>query len=135
MSSPADDIKTVLENNGVATFATDLFISKEPTSPDNCITLYDTGGYEANPKWSMDEPTVMARIRNNSYPDGYAKCEEIKDALLGLPKQAINSTTYVGVWMEGEINFIEYDDNGRAIFTMNFRIVREPTESGNRQSL
>lgn len=135
MSSPADDIATILENNGVATFADDMFVSKEPASPDDCITLYDTGGFEPNPKWSIGQPTVMARVRNVHYPSGYAKCEEIKDALLGLPKQAVDSTTYVGVWMEGDINFIEYDDNGRAIFTINFRISRESAASGNRQQL
>jgi len=132
MSTPANDLKDILENKGVAVFKEDMHISKEPAKPNNVITLYDTGGYPPNPKFSQGQPTVLIRVRNSSYVNGYDKCVEIKDALLGLPKQVINSTTYVGIWMESDIGFIEYDENGRAIWTMNFRISREPTPSGNR---
>lgn len=135
MAAPSVDIKDILVSDGIGTFTDDIHISKEPASPDNVITIYDTGGQEANPKWSIDRPSVMIRVRNNNYLNGYSKCKDIKDSLLGLSKQTINSTEYIAIWLQGEINFIEYDDNNRAIFTLNFNINREPPASGNRQSL
>lgn len=135
MSTPADDLKTILEDKGVATFKKDMFVAKEPADPHDVITLYDTGGFPPNPKHPKGQPTVMVRVRNTGYKDGYAKAREVKDALLGLPKQDINSTTYVGVWMEGDIGFVRYDDSDRAIFTMNFRVSREPPASGNRKEV
>ncbi len=135
MSSPINDILKLLEENNIGTFNEDIFISKEPNEPHNTVTLYDTGGADPNPKWNIDNPTIMIRVRNSSYITGYDKCEEIKNTLLGLPKQDINGMSYIGIWMQGDINFIEYDENNRAIFTMNYRITREPTNSGNRKQL
>jgi hypothetical protein len=141
MGAPSVDIKDVLVTASVGTFAStsgwSIRISKEPTSPDSTITVYDTGGFEPSAKWLLDFPTVQVRVRGDKldYVAAYAKIQAVKDALLGLPRQTVNGTVYVGVWQEGDIFSLGYDDTDRPLLISNFRIAREPASGTNRASL
>lgn len=141
MTSPAQDLKDKLESAGVATFAAtsgwSLRVGKEPATPDTTVTLYDTGGPDPNPKWLIEEPRVMARVRGaaDDYPGAYAKAIEVRDELLGSPRETVNGTVYVGIWAEQDPSLIEYDEESRPVFTINFRLVIEPASGKHRQSL
>ncbi len=128
MKSPAEDIKDVLESSavGIGTFGTDLFVSKEPSEPDACTTIYDTPGQEPEAGYRYDRPGVQVRVRGTAggYQAAYAKIEDVKEALHGLGDETWNGTRYVGIWATGDPNFLGYDDNGRPIFTINFRVHR-----------
>jgi hypothetical protein len=132
MNSPAADIASILVSAGVGAMGNSgwaIKIGLEPTTPDTAITIYDTGGYPPNPKWLQDNPTVQARIRGSvgGYPAAYSKALAVRDALLGFAGQAINGTNYAGIWCMGDIVSLGYDDSNRPIFTVNFRMVREPS--------
>lgn len=137
------DMKDVLEAYNVGTFGNGggisggwpIFIGSEPDMPNDCITLYDTPGTAPNPKWLLDYPRFMARVRSHSYEQGFAKAEELKGALLGLPSQDINGIRYVGIYVVTDTYFLQADGKGRSIFVNTWRTIREPIEGEHRQPL
>jgi hypothetical protein len=130
------DIRDILSTAGVGTVAStsgwSLQVSREPAVPDSVVTIYDTGGFESNAKWLLDNPTVQVRVRGNvnAYPAAYAKAQEVKDILLGIQPQTRNGTDYIGIWQTSDILFLQYDESNRPILVSNWRIVREPSSTG-----
>jgi len=127
MNSPAYDVANILESTafGLGVIGTDIFIGREPASPDNCITVFDTGGYEPESSDVVYElPTVMIKVRNKTYTNGYAKIAAIKAALHKAANIAEGTTRYIAIWAQSDIITLGYDDNNRALFSVNFRIHR-----------
>ena len=57
MNPTAEDMKDILDNSATGlTFATNLFCFKQPDSPDECVTLYDTGGFTPTPQYYSPIP-------------------------------------------------------------------------------
>lgn len=127
-NAPSFDIASILRANGVDAGTWLVFESREPENPNSTVTVYDSGGLASNPAWILDFPSVQIRVRGdiNKYTLAYDKSQEIKDLLLGLPKQVINTTEYIGIWVLGDITALGYDDNKRPILVQNWRIAREP---------
>jgi hypothetical protein len=130
MSSPAHELALFLAGKGVGVFAQTLHVSREPTSPDNVVTLYDTGG--SNPLYSdhaeLREQNIQVRVRNTSYPNAYTKMQEVVRLFQGQEPFTQGVHDYAGVWQIGDILSIGRDDNDRVLLTGNFRVVRSPTE-------
>lgn len=137
MSSPAEDIALFLENEGVGTRGTNIFVGREPEISALSITLINSGGLAPNPKWLRDYPSVQIRLRSTVY--GYSaawdKANDIKDALLGEPTTTLNSKNYVQFLQLGDILDLGPDANNRALISMNFRFAVERTSGGNREAL
>ena len=112
-----------------------LFIGSEPADPNDCVTLYDIPGEPPNPKWLLDFPRFMVRVRSDNYVAGFNKCEEIKDALLGLPSQTIGDIRYDGVWVVVDTHFLLADARSRSVFISTFRSIREPIDGTHRLPL
>lgn len=146
-NAPSEDIVDILVAEGIGTAAAQsgwgIYRRKEPdiegVSPNTVVTVYDTGGLDPNPKFLLDQPTIMIRVRGNpnEYDLTYTKCEAVKDALLGLVAQSIHGTFYVGIWQQSDIFFIGDDEKDRPVFTLNFLIRRQPAEKStdNRDAL
>lgn len=140
-NSPSEDLKDKLVAQGVGTFAASsgwsISIGHEYADPHTTITLYDTSGGEPNPKHLLDEPNVQVRVRADpgDQPGAYAKAREVMNTLLGLPQETINGTVYVGIWALNDPYLLGYDDNQRPLYTVNFRLVREPSSGDHRTSL
>ncbi len=128
MNPSSFDIKDLLDaDSGVGlTFPTDLFVSEMPKEPDKCAAVFDTGGYDAMSNYDYKRPTVQVRVRGDKggYLAAHALAQSIFDLLHGSDNQTVNSTRYIGIWAEGDIMFIGYDDNRRPLLSMNFRIHR-----------
>jgi hypothetical protein len=126
MNAPSVDIKDFLVNAGIGTFGTDLFVSKEPESPNACVTVYDTGGFDAEAAYTYDRPTVQVRVRGDKqdYSDAFTKAQSVRDELHGKYNETINGTRYVGIWIQGDIFTLGYDANDRPILAVNFRMHR-----------
>lgn len=156
MPSPAENAAFLLNSKSVASTAStpsanawSIKIGKLVDKPDKLVALYDSGGFSPNTKWLLDFVTVQAIIRSakDGYQAGYAKAQEVKDALLGLDPQAIGTPPispepdlrdwWSGVTMLSDIAFLKYDDNNRALFSINFRILQEkvPSTLTNRAAL
>lgn len=127
MSSPAEDLATHIGSLPAFTLGTDLFIGKEPESPPACATLYDTGGGAQDSMNDVDESFVMLRVRDDSYSAGYEKARIIKLSLQSIPPLTLGDNYLVGIWMTSNIAFIGKDGNDRSIFSLNMRLVQEPT--------
>jgi hypothetical protein len=131
MNAPSVDIKTILEANSSLGLAlgTNLFISEMPIEPNECAVIYDTGGYDPEADYNYERPTIQIRIRGNKgeYVDANTLAQDIRDELHGTVNETIDGARYVGIWCEGDVNFIAYDDNQRPEFSVNFRIHRTST--------
>lgn len=135
MGSPAEGAATILQTAGVGHLtspSSTAWVMKigrlmEIAGHDQMVALYDTGGFNPNTKWLLDFVTVQAIIRSapDAYGAGYAKAQQVKDALLGLEPQAVGSDWWAGVTMLSDIAFLKHDDKNRALFSINFRILQE----------
>lgn len=124
MNSPACDIQQILLASDFPVEISSLFVGKEPQSPANCVTIYDTGGFVPE---LYDKPTIMIRVRNTDYADGYSLMHEIRDGLHELTEQIQGGTRYIAIWSMGDVQYLRHDENNRSIFTANFRIFRTPS--------
>ena len=137
MANYAVSMKDILEAAGIGTFKTDLFVGKMPEDPDAAVSVMRSGGKSANPKWLLDEPSMQVRVRGeiNGYVDAEAKAQAVKDALLGLPSQDINGDRWVQVNMIGDIVPLGFDEQNRAMFSLNWGLIIEPAAGTYRLAL
>ena len=137
LNSPAIDISSFLQAQGIGTEGTDLFISREPASPDMTITITDTGGFPPNPKYLRDEPTIQVRVRGNKndYNSAWNKMQEIKDVMLGAQPQLLNGTDYVLFVLATDPISLGFDESSRPLIISNWNLVREMQSGGNRVAL
>ena len=106
-----------------------IFIGGEPSKPDTCITLYDTGGTSPNQEAELYDPLLQIRVRAHDYGDGYNKAASIRDYLFQLTGATIGNWYYTGFWLVNDIQPIKKDENNRWVFTVNFRLMKQPVNS------
>ncbi len=108
-----------------------------PDSPDKATMISDTGGTDPNPKWLLDFPTcqIMVRGEVSGYLDTFREAKALKDLLLGVDSQDINSDRLVSVTMNGDLGFIGRDETMRPLFVMNLALITEPQVVGNSNRL
>lgn len=130
MNSASEDIKDMLDGESSLglTYGTDLFIGKEPSTPDNCVTIFDTPSF---PPMRAVDPTVkyyyssvQIRVRNKRYLDGYAVARNIFDSLHNRAQEMWNGTLYTVIQAAGEPALLDWDGNNRPRFIINFNMNR-----------
>lgn len=124
MSSPAYDIAQYLASQGVGVFggssAWSINVSREPASPDDCITLYDTGGAGLDTDdRDIDRVSFQVRVRSFDYLSARAMQVAIRDLLLIDPGVAAGGNLYT-ISQESNIMHIGRDENDRQILTANY---------------
>jgi hypothetical protein len=129
MNAPSQDIKDMLVSSAAGldvTFATDLFVSTMPESPDQCVAIYDSPGFPPEPNYEYYYPGVQIRVRGDQggYRAAWTLAESIRDVLKAVHDETWNSTKYVQIWCSGEIYSLGQDENNRPLFSMNFSIQR-----------
>lgn len=130
MNTPAVDIKDMLggDSSLALTFSEDLFVAEEPMSPDNCVTVYDTPGGEAqvtlNKSHKLMLPSIQVRVRNNDYRNGWDQIHDIRTFLDARVGETQNGTYYSLIKAKSEPELLSRDENGRFIFVINFEIHR-----------
>ena len=131
MNSTSEDIKDMLEAEASLglTHLTNLFIGREPPTPDNCVTIFDTPGRPPMTALNKDDgnyyyPSIQIRIRNNNYATGWALINAIKVLLHGSGPEIWNSTTYTVIICAQEPFLLGWDENDRTWFIANFDIQR-----------
>ena len=133
MNVPSKDIKDMLEAETSLglTFTTDLFVGKEPALPNNIITIFDTPGGSADLyadrtiRW--ERPAIQIRSRNTSYVAGWDILDDIRNVLQGRANETWNGTFYGLITAAGDIFLLDWDENNRARFVLNFNIQRGPS--------
>jgi hypothetical protein len=122
---PSVDIKDAIVSDTALVFGTDIFVSTMPSEPDNCVCLYDTGGFPQE-RYDYEKPTIQIRIRNNSYVNGYNQARDLK-YLIGTGdynNSTINGIKYVLIRPSSDILYLGKDEHNRFQFTVNFQIHR-----------
>ena len=129
MNPPSIDIKNMLlaESALGFTFGTDLFVAKEPTTPKNCVTIFDTPGYPPDlpiDNSIIENPSIAIRVRSTDYETGYALAEDIKDTLHGRANETWASSYYMVIVCTNGPFLLEWDENRLANFIINFSLKR-----------
>lgn len=132
MNSPIEDVKDILtgydsSSSSPYDFGVSLFISHIPDSPDRCIALLDTGGFDPEVEIQYEKPTFQIHVRDRA--DKYTRCyttvKNILEILHGN-RFVVNSTIYV-FWQQGDIFDLGRDKKNRIELTANVRIHRTPS--------
>ena len=129
MNPTSVDIKNMLEDDSTLglVFGTNLFIGREPPSPDSCVTIWDTPGFPQQLTAQGERyfyPSVQLRIRDLVYPTGWALANDIVQALHARAHETWNATLYSLIRCKGEPVFLDIDENERCRFIINFDIQR-----------
>lgn len=131
--SPAEEIAQHLADNGIGARAGDgvwgIHVSQEPDSPDDVVTVYDTGGLDPiQVDIDLRQPTIQIRVRGSLHSDVRSTHDSIYSILDAVQGAEIESHHYIGIWIQGDIIDIGRDDNDRFRATANYRINRQPAE-------
>lgn len=90
MHSPADILRYLIIDLGLGTLPTSngnwpVYTSDEPTSPDSCITTYDTTGRDGGRIMYTGEreeyPGVQVRIRGKDHTTAFVKAQAVAETL------------------------------------------------------
>src|SRR4051812_14010693 len=87
----SQEIAAYLAAQGLGTVATDLFYSHMP-DVDNCVVVFDSGGFPGDLKQSHDYPTIQIRSRHLVASGAYNKLASIYNVLQGLHNVNLTST-------------------------------------------
>lgn len=130
MNAPSEDIKDMLaaESSLGLTFGTDLHVHKYPESPDQLVSVQDTGGYDPIAQYVYDKPTVQVIVRGGkgtrAYTTAWALAKGVRDALHAKVNETWNGTRYIAIYSVGDILDLGEDENSRPLLSLNFRIDR-----------
>ena len=131
-----DDLADVLSSAGVATIGTTLFKGTLPSTPDEAIAIYQTGG--APPVHTMscgpgtarvERPHVQAIARSGRADAAYKLAQDAYTALDALGDRTVNGVRYLSVFALQAPFYLREDQTGRKEFSVNFEVTREPATS------
>ncbi len=128
MKPPSDDVRAILDGESVLGLAlgTNLFVGEMPDTPNENVTVYDTGGTEdPNPNYTLEYPKVMIKVRGEKkgYMDSYDLLDRIKQFLLGY-STTVAGTRYLCFWVLSDIMWLGYDEDRRPLWSLNLRTQR-----------
>jgi len=130
MNAVSEDIKDMLEAESALalTAGTDLFIGKEPKSPDNTVTIFDTPSFppdlNLDPTERYYRSAFQIRVRNKSYTVGMDLARNIMELLHGRASETWNSALYTVIQATGEPALLDRDSNDRPRIITNFNAQR-----------
>jgi len=129
MNPAAKDTKDMLvADTGLSlVYGTDLFVSKEPTKPNECVTIFDTPSFPSDLTLdgeSYFRSSIQVRVRTLDYEAGMALAWTIMGSLHGRANETWNGTLYTVIKAVGEPTPLYYDENNRLLIITNFNLQR-----------
>lgn len=129
MNASSIDIADILEAESSLEliFATNLFVGKEPTTPVDTVTIFDTSSIPPKLGFNNDiyeQPSVQIRVRSKDYQTGWNLIDSIKNTLHGRGNETWNSTFYTVIYCASGPAMLDWDENSRARFICNFQMQR-----------
>lgn len=106
-----------------------LHISREPSSPNFVVTIYDPAGgtvdFGADAKANTySHHPIQVRIRHTNYTDGWDMAQKIYEFLHGLHGLETDDAYYALITATTPPTFLEWDENNRIVFIVNFDVQR-----------
>lgn len=127
MNSAATDIAGFLVDAGLGVLGTSIFVSQEPDSPDNCITVYDFSGYPIDGldvEKEAEMSNFQIRVRNNTFAGAQVVIEAIRNAINLSKWNEVGTTVYEGIWRVDLPISLPRDHQNRVLLTQNWRCLR-----------
>ena len=130
MNHASEDVKDMLvaESALALSLGTTLHLHREPDTPDDCVTIYDTPSYPPDMMYSKEEvyyhSSIQVRVRSSDPDVGMALARDIMDALHNRAQETWNATLYTVIQATGEPATIAWDENNRVIIVINFNLQR-----------
>ncbi len=131
MNPAAEDIVTMLsgESSLGLTTATDLFFSRMPDDPSDCVVVFDTPGAPPQLTYKKNTsdyyfPGVTVRVRNTDYAEAYDLMFQIMEFLHAESNITIGSTLYTLIKAMNDPQLLNYDEKDRIVMFVNFDIQR-----------
>lgn len=138
MTAPSVNIAGLLNTAGIATSGSDLFVGSIPDEIRGfAILILDSGGPAPVAKYTRDYKDIQIIVRGDigGYLAAWSKAEEIKDFLLAKDPLTIVDEVYASFLMRSDITFTGYDPSKRPMISLNFRLVIDGPNKGNRLSI
>lgn len=127
--STALDVAVYLQAQGIGVIASSsdwsIAVSREPATPANCITIYDTPGSEPDTDDLDIQSSFQIRVRCTDYETGMAKAVAARDALILPSRPMMNGNTYDYVFNTISINSLGRDDTDRFLLVATYRTTLE----------
>ena len=125
MATPAEIAANFIAANLSLVIGTGIFIGKEPASPIDCLTVYDTGGRDELTSLehgckTMRRPSIQIRARNKSYQAGYSALQAAGEALKTARDYQYDGLILTAALRKTDIISIGKDTTGSSVFTLNF---------------
>ncbi len=130
MNSPSIDVKAMLvADTEVNTDDFFVAIAIEPATPNNTITIYDTGGFPPALTYNKEEiyefPAIQIRVRSVDYTTGWQLIERIKKSLHGRAGEVWGTSIYTLIQTAFGPFHLDSDSNQRMRFVINFNLQRK----------
>ena len=129
MNISSVDVAAMLEADSTLglVLGDNLFIGLEPTSPENCVTIFDTHG--SPPNLTLDQksnyyPSIQIRVRNRRQADAWVVIQDIQNSLHGRAQETWNGTLYSVIYCSSGPALLDWDNNERIHLIINFNIQR-----------
>ena len=114
-------------------FATNLFVGKEPKSPANCVTLYDTGGPTPKQDYSgslfISVPSVQIRVRNTAFLTGDILINDIRTVVKQIVDTTLSGTRYEGAFIRSDVIHLglksQTNEGIAHVWTLNIDLIKE----------
>lgn len=124
----AKDLAEYCAEEGLGVIGEDLFYSFLPDSPDNCIAIFDTGGWSKDPDLPREDPTFQFVFRGTDYDSVQTLVEKVRVLFLPgkMPRKcfAIGSDFIQVVQpMQSAAYYLGRDENDRDKFVWNFTFI------------
>lgn len=113
--------------SGKFALGTNLFLSLLPESPDTCMGVFENAGVAPVYTFgatSVTRPELQIIIRNPSYETGRSDSQELFEIFVDLAETTVNNKVYHRIEPISLPALTNRDDNGRALFSMNFAVMR-----------
>ena len=110
-------MSVITEVESLLTTVSNLYSGDMPATPDNCVCIYNTGGYRKSLSGTeVEEPTFMVKVRHTSYDTGLALCNTIIGLLHGS-----KTTKMLMIEAQSGILDLGKDESNRFEWSINFR--------------
>ncbi len=129
-----DEIRTLLEQEGIGVFGTDLFAGLMPDTPDSLVALFAYAG--GPPEWDHDGPGpawevagLQVQVRNFDLVEAFERADAIYDLLAQVRNRDLadaqgRSTRYRAVVPLQSPYQLGLDDARRHLVVCNFQAYR-----------
>ena len=130
MSEILDAMGTVLQSAGVGTLGSTIFLSRSPSTPDACVTLYETGagypvytqGSGVGPSLTVANIQAVARSGREDYEAARTKISAVCSAFEAIAHSTVSSIQLLRVQQSGTPTPLGLDDNDRPRIAITFTV-------------